>query len=380
MSDTNDLSDSDAKTGLRAWLMAGMVALAVIGTGATAVQSLYARGAEKETVAARPPLTVAVETARLVDHYTVRERFVGRIEPTRETAPAAERAGLLVEMLVEEGDRVAPGQALARLDTRPLSLARARLLAERDGIDADIELAERTSDRRARLVGDGWASGQAFDEARYSVSGLQARRAALAAEIGEIDLDIEKSTITAPFAGRITARLADEGAVLAAGTALLTLEEIDRPRARIGIPADRAAALAVAQEVRLDAAGAEVTGTVASITRAIDPVTRTVPVLIDLAPDPVLTMGEVVRLSLERAIPARGAWVALTALKEAERGLWSLMIVTEAGVIGREAVELLHVQGDRAFVRGTFADGARVVADGGHRISAGQPVRVAGEG
>ena len=42
----------------------------------------------------------------------------------------------------------------------------------------------------------------------------------------------------------------------------------------------------------------------------------------------------------------------------------------------REAVEVLEIQGNRAYVRGTLRDGQTVVADGIHRIAAGAPVSV----
>jgi hypothetical protein len=44
----------------------------------------------------------------------------------------------------------------------------------------------------------------------------------------------------------------------------------------------------------------------------------------------------------------------------------------------REAVEVIDVQGNRAYVRGSLPDGAVVVADGVHRVTAGNPVHLAG--
>lgn len=66
--------------------------------------------------------------------------------------------------------------------------------------------------------------------------------------------------------------------------------------------------------------------------------------------------------------------MSLTVLRETERGLWSRMtVVEESGqdVVRREAVEILHVRADRAFVRGTFANGAQTVSTGAHRVSDG---------
>ena len=56
------------------------------------------------------------------------------------------------------------------------------------------------------------------------------------AQIASIDIDIAKSKITAPFDGIVSSRLIDEGAVVAAGTPLLTVLEADRRQARIGLP------------------------------------------------------------------------------------------------------------------------------------------------
>lgn len=374
------MAERQSKTGWMAWMVAaGVLATALAGAGA-AVMALQARAANETALPERPPLTVTTERIAMVDRYTLRERFLGRVEPARETRLAAERNGLLTAVMVEEGDRVAAGQVLAALDTRPLEITRDRLLAERASLEADIALAERTTDRRARLVGEGWTSGQAYDEARFSISALEARRAAVGAEIAQVDLDLEKSTVTAPFAGTIAARLVDDGTVLAAGTPIVALQETGRPQARIGLPSDRAAALDPGDAVTLDYLGRTLTGRVAAITLDLEAGTRTVPVLVDVEADGPLAMGQVIRLALDRAIEARGAWVPLAALTEAERGLWSLMTVVGAeggALVAREAVEILHLEGERAFVRGTFADGARVIGEGSHRVGAGQAVALA---
>ncbi|MEM6487001.1 MAG: efflux RND transporter periplasmic adaptor subunit [Pseudomonadota bacterium] len=366
-----------SKTGIGGWMLALLLAGTATAGGWAAVEALYARAAAPAAAEARPPVPVAVVTVALSEGYTVRERFVGRVEPARATWPAAERAGLLIEIAVDEGDAVDEGALLARLDTRELDLERTRLVAEREGLDADIALAERTAERRDRLVGEGWASGQATDEARFALTALRARKVSVEAAIARLDLDLEKSEIRAPFDGVVAARQVDEGAVVSAGTRLVEVLEIARPQARIGVPADRVGALSVGDDVTLTHRGAALAGRVAAIAPAMQAATRTVPVLIDLDADAGLAMGEIVRLEQSRTVPARGAWVPLAALKEAERGLWSVQTVVErddSAVIGREVVEVLHLDGARAYVRGSLADGARVVAEGAHRIGRGDRV------
>ena len=64
------------------------------------------------------------------------------------------------------------------------------------------------------------------------------------------------------------------------------------------------------------------------------------------------------------------------------RGLWNILtVVTREGqaITQNEAVEILHIDGERAYVRGTFQPGAEIVAGGTNRVIAGQRVALAGE-
>lgn len=361
------------------WTTAAMVAAAVVAGAFLGLQALQRGAVADDGPAPRPPIPVAVLPIAIQPGYTIEERFTGRVEPARTAPVAFERAGLVLEVLADEGATVAADAPLARMDTEPLLLERRRLVAEREAVEADRALSALTEDRRRRLVDEGWTSGQSFDEARLGGTALEARRAALDAAIAALDLDIAKSTIRAPFAGTVARRGVDEGTVVEAGTPLVILQETARPQARIGLPPRRATALTPGTTVGLVAAGQALEGTVAAVTPDLDPSTRTVSALIDLPADAGLVMGDLVRLSLSREVPDAGAWVPIGALTEAERGLWSVLTVTggEVPAAAREAVEILHVADGRAFVRGTFAAGDRVIVEGRHRITPGQPVTIA---
>ena len=66
-------------------------------------------------------------------------RVTGHVEAT-EVRIAGEVGGRLVELKVDEGSRVAPGDVVARLDTADSELALARVKAERQGADAQLRL------------------------------------------------------------------------------------------------------------------------------------------------------------------------------------------------------------------------------------------------
>ncbi len=366
--------------GLAARLGVGLLFLGAAGGGVAALHLRADKSAEGTT---RAPIPVATQIITLDRSFIVTDRFVGRLEPARETSPAFERAGLVTEMLVEEGDRVEQGQLLARLDTEPLEAQRLQLVAERGERVADLELAKLTAKRQERLHLEGHASGQRYDEARLAVDSLNAAIQRIDAAIRGIDIDLEKSLLRAAFPGRIAERFVDEGRVVSSGTPVLRLLESQRPQARIGLSPEIAAGLSVGDTVVLESNSWSREAWLLALRPDLVSGTRTVPALFALSEAEDLPFGEIVELAVTREVAAEGAWVPLAALSEGPKGLWQILTVVEdeaAGHrVGREAVDIRHVTGERAYVRGTLADGARIIVGGSNRVVPGEPVILAQE-
>lgn len=362
--------------------VAGGVTVAVAVAGgllAAGTLTLHARTGDVGTVAVQPPIRVHTLTVERQAGAIRREVYVGRVEAARQIHLAFERTGTVTEVLVEEGDTVAAGAVVAVLDTDLLDARRAELVAERKALDADVELARLTMVRQKELQQHGHASQQRFDEARLTHSRMQAARAKVDAAIRSVDVDLSKSILTAPFAGEVTDRLLDEGAVVSPGAAVLDLIENGRPQARVGLPESVAAELRHGDPMTVETVGGSMTASVAAIRADIDPRTRTRIVLLDL-PRAAAAFGSAVEVVVERALATPGFWVPVTALREGRRGLWTLTtIVHGAGdpVAGSESVEILFLDGDRAYVRGTLADGAEIVANGSHRLVPGSLLALA---
>lgn len=351
--------------------------VAIVGLIATGTVALHARAAFDDPRAATPPLPVLTTEVRLEPGYTLVDRFAGRLEPARETSAAFERAGLLTEVLVDEGDRVAAEQIIAKLDVEPLLARRDGLVAEKKRREAELELARLTAKRQKTLARKGHSSQQRYDEARLGATALEATIAEIDASIRQLDIDIDKSEVRAPFAGVVTDRFSDEGRVVDAGIAVVHLIEADAAQVRIGLSPTAASNLSLGQSVQLTGGGIAMTARVVALRPDLATGTRTVPVLFALDRVPPLPYGEIVELAVPRRTDQTGAWLPLTALVEGPKGLWVVTTVldSDAGpVTGREAVEVLHVERGQAFVRGTLADGQRVVAGGGNRTVPGQRV------
>ncbi|MEM7710108.1 MAG: HlyD family efflux transporter periplasmic adaptor subunit, partial [Pseudomonadota bacterium] len=238
---------------------------------------------------------------------------------------------------------------------------------------AQIELARRTNDRQAELRDRGFATEQRLDDTSLALTRLRAEVAAIDADLMSVDVNLSKSELLAPFAGTVGTRALDAGAVASPGVPVATLIEDGAPRFRAGLDPALAAGLTVGQPVTIRISGTDHDAVLAQITPDLDPVTRSRIAFFDLDGEaPPRATGEVL-LTQEVAKP--GAWIPLSALRQGPRGTWTLMMVAD-GETSVEAAEILHLEADRAFVRGTFTDGATYLPGGTHRLVPGQPVTV----
>ncbi|MGF6710507.1 RND family efflux transporter MFP subunit [Luteibacter sp. W1I16] len=179
----------------------------------------------------RQPLEVRTATA--VSPGTNTEagavlQATGYVTARRQATVSAQITGTLVEVLIEEGDRVKKGQVLARLEDNALraSLASARANAAAAHANvaqsqAQLDQSLRDADRQEALVGRGLVSKQLAEQSRTQAHTLRAqlntvRRQADAAEaqvgVGQVNLDY--TVVRAPFDGVITDKAAQVGEIV----------------------------------------------------------------------------------------------------------------------------------------------------------------------
>ena len=219
----------------------------------------------------------------------------GRIEAV-EIDIAAKMPGRIQEMFVDEGDFVARGQVLVRLDTASLEAqlrqAQAQLQraeigvqtaesqvrqreAEKSATDAlvaqrraEVDAAQSRLARTEQLAERGTASRQVLDDdrarfqaaraalsaaaaqlaaadaaittAQSQVIGAGAEVEAMRATIERLEADIEDATLRAPRAGRVQYRVAQPGEIVAAGGRVLNLIDVSDVYMTFFLPTEEA--------------------------------------------------------------------------------------------------------------------------------------------
>jgi RND family efflux transporter MFP subunit len=309
----------------------------------------------------------------------VTRRFIGQIEATRQIDIGFELGGRIIDVLPQEGDRVRRGDRLAHLDVSALQAQRAALAAERRALSADAELARLTLARTEQLSTRGFRSDAAVDDSRLAVSRLAARIEAVEAQIAGVDVQIDKSTITAPFDGQVGNRMVDPGQNIQAGAPVVRLFEEGGTHLRASLPTGLAAPLAPGDMVTVEIDGETLDGRILRLRPDLDPVTRTRDVIVAL-PEPVRpAFGQTASLVLQDRVTQPGFWAPVAALREGRRGSWELLTVAsdEAGSRAAPlAVEVMHMDGERVFLRGTASESTRFIAGAPDRVAPGQKLAV----
>ncbi|GAO01490.1 efflux RND transporter periplasmic adaptor subunit [Anaeromyxobacter sp. PSR-1] len=157
-------------------------------------------------------------------------RTVALVQADTATTVAAQVGGTLVAVLRREGDRVARGDVLARIDPRTLedaaAAARARLAA------ATEELAHQQAvNRRDEALFAGKAiSRQALDTSRAQLEGARAAEIGARRALETARTARGYADVVAPYAGVITGRAVEPGDLATPGKPLFTLQASGKAR------------------------------------------------------------------------------------------------------------------------------------------------------
>lgn len=352
------------------------IATALLLTGVL-VYVLYLPNGSEHAAETRAPLPVATVTYAEQEGYQRPLSFLGLVRADQESHLGFELGGAVAELMVKEGSRVSQGDPIAVLDTSQLTTRRAGVAAEVASLESELELANLKATRQGRLQQTDAVSKQAYDETRLSAKSLEAQLDAKNAQLRSIEIDLEKSILRAPYDGVVGERFVNKGVVIAAGAPVVSLVASAAREAHIGIAVEQAAQLTPGENYTLMLRSKPVTASFRAVRPDVDPNTLTTRAVFDLPSGINAYDGEPITLLLAETVDARGAWMPISALIEGEKGIWNVLRLDTSktpAVAVREVVEVLTINDDKAFVRGTLVDSQQVIADGVHRVTPGVPV------
>jgi RND family efflux transporter MFP subunit len=352
----------------RAWV-AGGAAPVLLGAVAlaTALSGCSGRsnGTANRSAAATLPsdsIRVTVASARALGNTG--PGFTTYLEAERQAELVAETSGLIREIRVREGDRVAAGDTLLLIDDRD-----ARLAFQRD--QAESDWARSQYDRMMALDKEGHVSAQEVDQARLAVARTEAA-------LGISRVALTRCAVLSPIAGLVWMIRVEALHHVADGQPLLRVTDPDRMRASVYLPDEYRSSVRVGTRVRLMPVrgGTGIDAVVSRVDPLTDPASGTFKATATFRrgraqPEP----GAEVRFVIPGAAAAAGCVVPLTTLVQTvgdSTWVWRW----SDGRVYRAPIQIGPIRGDGLEIDSGLREGTTVVVSSNRSLQEGDAVQI----
>ena len=165
--------------------------------------------------------------------------YTGTFEPNKETKISADIQGKINSVLVDAGSVVSKGQSLVLLDNALLKLQLRTVEIQIEGFENDV--------RRYKILSEADAiQGVQLEKAELGLKSAKVQRATIVEQLN-------KTTIKAPFAGIVTAKLTEEGAFASPGVPLVQITDISQLKFTVNVPENELSQFKMNQNYSLQA-------------------------------------------------------------------------------------------------------------------------------
>ncbi len=354
-----------------------MKTLPLLGLGATAALLLLTSCTDKSTTeqassaptakapaaAAKAPLSVStylVVPSRVTDQVST----TGELKANEEVELRSEAAGRLVALHFREGEEVAAGTLLVKINDADLQAEKRRTMVQRG-------LAAQREERVRSLLAESTISQQVYDEAAGALKSLDA-------ELELLDARIAKTEIRAPFAGRIGLRSMSEGGYVTPSTPIATLQSLDPIKLDFAVPEKYSGQIRAGVPIEFSVSGLDrkFKGAVYAIEPRIDSATRSVQLRARAAnPERLLFPGSFAQVELVLSEQNDAILVPTVSLVTSLETT-SLFVVEEGKAATRQVETGQRTAAEVQITRG-LKMGDRVITSGLQLVRDGMSVNVA---
>jgi membrane fusion protein, multidrug efflux system len=365
----------------RIWIVAFALTMAVLAFGCS-------RGAKKE--AAGVPVLVAQAVATNVP-VRIDPPPVGHVMPFTSVTVRPQIGGIISEVNFKEGQAVKKGDLLFTIDPRPsqAALEAARAALARDA--AQMRNAKIQFDREKKLFDQKLVSQDEFDTSRAALDALTGTVAADESAVTNAQLNLEFTTIRAPFDGQTGGLQFHEGNVVKApDDTLLTINQIKPIYVEFAVPEQylpeirkqmNAATLKVlATFENMDVAPPQ--GELTFVDNAVDTTTGTILLKATFAnADAALWPGQFVQVALTLSELTNAVVVPSQAVQAGQNGQFIYVVKPDPTNPASQIVENRPVKtgiafGSETVVQSGLKAGETVVTDGQLRLAPNAKVTV----
>lgn len=192
-------------------------------------------GCAKETEAAPATEVATVERRTIV----INAEATGIVEPINVIEVKSRASGQIVDLPVETGSLVEPGDLLVQLDTREMRNAYNQALADERAAQARLDVAMAQRRRTQELYEAQVVTSQELENSALELENAQASLIRAKMDVDLAQQRLEDATVRAPSRGTIIDRLVSPGQVIVSatssasgGTTLMNMADLSRVRVR----------------------------------------------------------------------------------------------------------------------------------------------------
>ena len=343
---------------LLVWGALGIVVLLIVAFAAT-----HKPPEDVEIEAERPKAVRVLEIApRAMPDVVL---LPAKVEPKQEAQLPAERAGRVVELLADKGDRVEAGQVLLRVDRRLWEAGHRR--AEIEARDA-----ERDLKRWKELEKTGAVSASDYEA-------ISRRQESAEIALEETQVFMDQCEVKSSFGGTIVDRMVEIGDYANEGQAVLRLIRLDEAKLAFDVPEQDVGYLEVGQAKEFTLAalpGRTFTGTVSFVSSQAARDSNSFAAELEVAnADGALKAGMIAQVSLMRRMIPDAVVIPLAAV--VPRKGEHYVFVAEEGRAVRRRVLVGAMIGSEAVIELGLSAGDRVVVEGHRGLQDGMGVEIA---
>lgn len=324
---------------------------------------------------------------------TLTSELPGRTAPYETSDVRPQVNGLILARLFQEGDFVRQGQPLYRIDPSPYQAEVASAQAALSRAQAAIASTRNLSRRYGELVRINAISRQEYENAVTGAQQAEADIAAQRAALRQAQINLSRTTITAPISGRIGRSVFTTGALVSAAQAdpLTTIQRLDpiyvdiqqssadllKLRQQIlGGDLSRGAGAARVRLKLEDGSTYPVEGTLKFADVTVDPATGTQAIRAVFGnPNGLLLPGMFARAELVEGTQANGILVPQRAVTRDPKGNATVMVIAADGKLTPRPIQTSRTVGDAWLVTGGLKTGDRVAVEGTQNLQPGTPVK-----
>lgn len=340
---------------------------------------LTACGESEEAQAPEPRPVRSVVATRQAASETI--SLTGQVEAQNEASYGFRIGGRIVERLVNVGDRLGPGQVLARLDPQDEQNALRSAQAALAAANADLSQTRNQYERQRQLLSRGFTPRAQYEQAERAYLAARSQVEDAEARLKMAQDRLAFTELRADSAGVVTARRAEAGEVVQAGQPVIEVARQDGRDGVFEVPAALLTSLPSDPQVEIVLAndpGVKALGRVREVAPQADPITRTFRVRVGLIDPPeALRLGTTVvgRVLVDNGEAIEVPATALTRLND-RSAVW---VVNPAdNTVSLRNVEVLRFTPAAVSIGEGLEADEIVVTAGVQALHPGQRVRLLG--